>query len=149
MYKYKAIDGKGKIRHGSIEADNLLDLEQRLGGMGIDLISYAEKKPSLFNFRTKGVSRKELINFTFQMQQLTKSGVSILDGLADLKDSLPDGRMKEVLMGLVDEIQGGKTFSQSLAEFPDIFDTVYVTLVQVGEESGRISEVLHDQLRLI
>ena len=144
MFRYKAIDASGKIRNDSIEADNLLDLEQRLSGMGMDLINYKEKSASLFKFKTKSVPRKELINFTFQMQQLTKSGVSILDGLGDLRDSLPNGRMKEVLSGLVDEIQGGKTFSGALSEFPEIFDTVYITLVKVGEETGRISEVLND-----
>ena len=144
VYKYKAIDNSGKMRHGNLEADNLLDLEQRLGGMGLDLITFKEVKPSLFNLRSKGVTRQDLINFTFQMQQLTKSGVSILDGLGDLKDSLADSRMKEVLMGLIDEIQGGKTFSGALQEFPDIFDSVYVTLVQVGEESGRLPDVLKD-----
>ncbi|MCW9047268.1 MAG: type II secretion system F family protein [Gammaproteobacteria bacterium] len=144
MYRYKAIDSTGKVRNDSIEADNLLDLEQRLSGMGMDLINYKEKSASLFDFKTKSVPRKELINFTFQMQQLTKSGVSILDGLGDLRDSLTNGRMKEVLSGLVDEIKGGKTFSGALSEFPEIFDTVYITLVQVGEETGRISEVLND-----
>lgn len=144
VYKYKAIDNSGKIRHGNVEADNLLDLEQRLSGMGLDLINFKEVKPGLFSFKSKGITRQDLINFTFQMQQLTKSGVSILDGLADLKDSLPDSRMKEVLMGLIDEIQGGKTFSSALQEFPEIFDSVYVTLVQVGEESGRLPDVLKD-----
>jgi len=144
MYRYKAIDAVGKVRNDSIEADNLLDLEQRLSGMGMDLINYKEQGASLFDFKTKRIPRKELINFTFQMQQLTKSGVSILDGLADLRDSLPNGRMKEVLSGLVDEIKGGKTFSGALSEFPEIFDTVYITLVQVGEETGRIAEVLND-----
>jgi type IV pilus assembly protein PilC len=144
VYKYKAIDNSGKIRHGNVEADNLLDLEQRLGGMGLDLITFKEVKPGLLSFKSKGITRQDLINFTFQMQQLTKSGVSILDGLADLKDSLDDSRMKEILMGLIDEIQGGKTFSGALQEFPQIFDSVYVTLVQVGEESGRLPDVLKD-----
>lgn len=143
-YKYKAIDARGKIRNDVIEAENLLDLEQRLSGMGMDLINFKEKKDSLFKFKSKGINRKELINFTFQMQQLTKAGVSILDGLDDLKNSVPEGRLKEVLSGLVDEIQGGKTFSGALGEFPEVFDTVYITLMRVGEESGRISEVLHD-----
>jgi len=144
MYKYKAIDALGKIKTDRIEAENLLDLEQRLKGMGLDLINFKESKDSIFTLKRKKISRKELINFSFQMQQLTKSGVSILDGLKDLKDTVEAGRMQEVLAGLVDEIEGGKTFSQALGEFPDIFDTVYITLVRVGEESGRISEVLHD-----
>ena len=144
MYRYKAIDVAGKVRNDSIEADNLLDLEQRLSGMGMDLINYKEQSPRLFNFKTKGIPRRELINFTFQMQQLTKSGVSILEGLGDLRDSVPNGRMKEVLSGLIDEIQGGKTFSGALSEFPEIFDTVYIALVKVGEETGRIAEVMND-----
>jgi len=144
IYKYKAIDARGKTRTDKIEADNLLDLEQRLRGMGLDLINFKESRDSLFAFKSKKISRKELINFSFQMQQLTKSGVSILDGLHDLKETVEPGRLQEVLSGLVEEIEGGKTFSQALAEFPDIFDTVYITLIRVGEESGRISEVLHD-----
>jgi len=144
LFKYKAIDASGKIRHDSIEADNVLDLEQRLSGMGMDLINYKEKSQHFINFKNKGISRRELINFTFQMQQLTKSGVSILEGLGDLRDSIPNGRMREVLSGIGDEIKGGKTFSEALAEFPEIFDTVYITLVKVGEETGRIPEVLHD-----
>ena len=144
MYKYKAVDASGKIRNDSLEADNLLDLEQRLSGMGMDLINFKEKSSSLFDFKKRGIPRKELINFTFQMQQLTKSGVSILDGLGDLRDSVPNGRMREVLSGLSDEIKGGKTFSGALSEFPEIFDTVYIALIKVGEETGRISEVLYD-----
>ena len=144
MYKYKAVDASGKIRNDSLEADNLLDLEQRLSGMGMDLINFKEKSTSIFDFKKRGIPRKELINFTFQMQQLTKSGVSILDGLGDLRDSVPNGRMREVLSGLSDEIKGGKTFSGALSEFPEIFDTVYIALIKVGEETGRISEVLYD-----
>jgi len=83
------------------------------------------------------------------MQQLTKSGVSILDGLGDLKDSIPNGRMKEVLSGIIDEIQGGKNFSEALSEFPEIFDTVYIALVKVGEETGRISEVMNDMAKTL
>jgi len=144
LYKYKAIDVAGKVRQDSIEADNVLDLEQRLSSMGMDLINYKEKNNHLFDFKSRNIPRRELINFTFQMQQLTKSGVSILDGLVDLKDSIPNGRMREALSGIIDEIKGGKTFSEALAEFPQIFDVVYIALVKVGEETGRISEVMHD-----
>lgn len=144
MYKYKAMDTEGRIRYNSLEADNLLELEQRLGGMGLDLITCKEQKKSLFEFRSKKISRQDLINFSFLMQQLTKSGVTILDGLNDLKETVPPGRMQEVISGLIEEIKGGKTFSGALSEFPEVFDHVYITLVRVGEESGRISEVLHD-----
>ena len=145
-FKYKAVDREGKLRTDSIEADNPLELEQRLSNMGFDLINFREKKPSSFSFERKraGITRKDLINYTFQMEQLTRAGVPIIEGLADLRDSMPDGRLKDVLAAVIDEIQGGKTFSSALADHPSVFDNVYVTLVRVGEESGRLSEVLLD-----
>ncbi|MDH5473438.1 MAG: type II secretion system F family protein [Gammaproteobacteria bacterium] len=143
-FKYRAIDSSGKIRSDCLEAENLLELEQRINSMGLELINYKVQKPGLFGARNKSIKRQDLINFTFQMEQLTKSGVSILEGLADLRDSLPEGRMHEVLSSVISEIEGGKTFSQALNCFPGIFDSVYVTLVRVGEESGRLSDVLKD-----
>jgi type IV pilus assembly protein PilC len=144
LYKYKAIDNRGKIRKDYIKAENALDLEQRLSGMNLDLISFIIKK-SYFNFTScRGITRKELINFTFQIQQLSKSGVGILDALIDLRDSLPSMHIKEVLSGIVDEIRGGKTFSDALSQFPNIFDSVYVSLIKVGEETGCLPTVMSD-----
>ena len=125
-FKYKAIDQQGHIRNDVIEADNVLELEQRLSSMGFDLITCKEKKSMGFGLqrRVGGVTRKDLINFTFQMQQMTSAGVPILEGLADLRDSLPTGQLKDVLAAVIDDIQGGKTFSASLAEHPATFDNV-------------------------
>ena len=144
LIQYKAIDEFGKIHNDSILIENTPELEQRLNVMGLELINFREKKESFLSFKSKKVPRSELINFSFQMQQLTKSGVSILDGLHDLKETVTDGRMKEVISSIIVEIEGGKTLSQSLETFPDVFDNIYVTLIKVGEQSGNISEVFYD-----
>jgi len=144
LYSYKAIDEAGKIRRDYLEAENEAELEQRLNIMGLELVQCKEREYKTSLFAKKSPPRQEIINFSFQMQQLTRSGVSILDGLHDLKDSLNEGMMKEVLASLISSIEGGKTFSQALSEHPEVFDTVYVTLVQVGEETGNISVVLQD-----
>lgn len=146
LYKYKAIDQQGQMRSDVIEADNPLELEQRLQSMGFDLIRFKEQKGRHLNvkLRRKSVSRPDLINFAFDMEQLTRSGVPILEGLKDLRDSMVNFHFKEILTSVIDDIQGGKTFSQSLEVHPQVFDKVFITLVKVGEESGRLSEVLHD-----
>jgi type IV pilus assembly protein PilC len=138
------MDEFGKIHNDSIVIENIPELEKRLNVMGLELINFKEKKKSFLTFRSRKVPRSELINFSFQMQQLTKSGVSILDGLQDIKDTVTESRMKEVIASIIVEIEGGKTLSQALESFPDIFDNVYITLVKVGEESGNISEVFFD-----
>ena len=124
--------------------ENIPELEKRLDVMGLELINFKEKKESFLGFKSKKVPRNELINFSFQMQQLTKSGVSILEGLHDIKDTVTDTRMRQVISTVIVEIEGGKTLSQALEQFPEIFDHVYITLIKVGEESGNISEVFYD-----
>jgi type IV pilus assembly protein PilC len=51
-------------------------------------------------------------------------------------------RFREVVSGLIESIEGGKNLSQSLAEFPEVFSKVFVSLVRSGEQTGRLPEVL-------
>lgn len=142
--EYKAIDEYGKLHNDSVIIENIPELEQRLRVMGLELINFKEKKESIFSFKSKKIPRAELITFSFLMQQLTKSGVSILDGLTDIKETLAEGRMKQIISYIIVEIEGGKTLSQALEIFPEVFDHIYITLIKVGEESGNISEVFND-----
>ncbi len=122
-----------------------MELEKRLGTMGFDLLSYKEQgKVGKNAFRSKTITRRELINFTFHIEQLIKSGVPLIDSLQDIRDSLDYSHFTDVLQTIIDDIEGGKTMSLALAEHPLIFDKVYVTLVRVGEETGQLAEVLHD-----
>ncbi len=122
-----------------------MELEKRLGSMGFDLLSYKEhSKAAKQAFRSKSISRRELINFTFHIEQLIKSGVPLIDSLKDIRDSIDYSHFTDVLQTIIDDIEGGKTLSLALAEHPAIFDNVYVTLVRVGEETGQLAVVLKD-----
>ena len=144
-YKFRTIDAAGKIRSDTMVASNPMELEKRLGSMGFDLLSYKEQsKITSSALRSKAISRRELINFTFHIEQLIKSGVPLIDSLKDIRDSIDYSHFTDVLQTIIDDIEGGKTLSLALAEHPVIFDKVYVTLVRVGEETGQLSEVLKD-----
>ena len=144
-YKFRTIDARGKVRSDTMVASNPMELEKRLGSMGFDLLSYKEhSNVSRSILQKKTISRRDLINFTFHVEQMTKSGVPLLDSLKDIRDSLDYSHFTDVLQTVIDDIEGGKTFSLALAEHPQIFDKVYVTLVKVGEETGNLSEVLKD-----
>jgi type IV pilus assembly protein PilC len=144
-YKFRTIDAGGKIRNDTMVASNPMELEKRLGSMGFDLLSYKEQsKVAKSAFRSKSISRRELINFTFHIEQLIKSGVPLIDSLKDIRDSIDYSHFTDVLQTVIDDIEGGKTLSLALAEHPAIFDRVYVTLVRVGEETGQLAEVLKD-----
>ena len=126
-------------------ASNPMELEKRLGSMGFDLLSYKEQSRVRRNaFHRKTISRRELINFTFHIEQLIKSGVPLIDSLKDIRDSLEYSHFTDVLQTIIDDIEGGKTLSLALADHPAIFDKVYVTLVRIGEQTGQLAEVLKD-----
>ncbi len=144
-YKFKTIDTAGKIRSDTMVASNPMELEKRLSNMGFDLLSFKEQsKAAKSAFHSKKISRRELINFTFHVEQLVKSGVPLIDSLKDIRDSIEYSPFTDVLQTVIEDIEGGKTLSLALAEHPIIFDKVYVTLVRVGEETGLLAEVLKD-----
>ena len=142
LYSYRAIDARGARRRGRIEAANLLDLEQRLARMGLDLVRGARSRAAARLAGRVSVKRRELIDFCFHLQQLAQAGVPIVESLADLRDSADGPGLRDVVAGLVEAIEGGRSLSQALADFPQTFDRVFVSLVRSGEQSGRLPEVL-------
>ena len=142
LFTYKAIDSQGKSVLGRVDALNLFDLEQRLVRMGLDLVSGAPSRSQTRLIGGGTVKRQDLINFCFHLEQLASSGVPIVEGLVDLRDSVENLRFREVVGGLVETIEGGKSLSQALADYPEVFSKVMVSLVRSGEQTGKLSDVL-------
>ena len=144
LYKYKAIDATGKFISGSLDAGNSNDLEMRLEKMELDLVTFKQKDPGADLLGRNKIGRRDLINFSFYLEQLTRAGVPILEGLADLRDGEENPTFRDIITGVIEAIEGGNSFSQALELYPKIFDNVFVSLIRVGERSGKMSEVLVD-----
>ncbi|HEY5762249.1 MAG TPA: type II secretion system F family protein [Rhodocyclaceae bacterium] len=140
LFDYKAVAPDGRMVFGRIDALNMIDLEMRLKRMELDFVS---GKPIKTHGLLGGkIPRRELINFCFHLEQLTRAGVPILEGLADLRDSIENPRFREVVASLIESIEGGATLSQAMGSHRKVFDKVFVSLVRAGEATGRLSEVL-------
>jgi len=124
-----------------LDAVNESDLENRLARMGMDLIraKLVQEKKSLFT--NNDIRRIDLINFCFHMEQLTRSGVSIIDGLVDLRDSVEQAGFRRVIAEIIEDIESGKKLSEALAEHPSVFDEMFFNLIAAGEESGQLPDV--------
>lgn len=144
LYKYKAIDDDGKSVTGSLDAANISDLEIRLEKMNLNLLTYKQKEAGADPFGRFKVERRDLINFSFHLEQLSRSGVPILEGLADLREGEENPSFRDVIAGVIEAIEGGKSFSEALILYPTVFDLVFTNLIKVGEKSGQMSEVLSD-----
>jgi type IV pilus assembly protein PilC len=141
LFTYKAVDEQGRNVVGRAEAVNVFDLEQRLARMGLDLVVGG---PSTQRTRFMGgrLARQDLINFCFHLEQLAGAGVPVIEGLVDLRESIENQRFREVVSGLVESIEGGKNLSSALADYPEVFSKVFVSLVRSGEQTGKLPEVL-------
>lgn len=145
LYAYKAMNTQGRMVLGRLEAINLIDLEMRLKRMDLDFINGDPVKQGGLMNRGK-ITRQELINFCFHLEQLARAGVALIESLTDLRDTVDNPRFREILAGMIESIEGGKTLSQAMAEHPQTFDEVIVSLIRSGEETGALPQVLANLL---
>lgn len=141
-YLYKAMDAAGELVPGNMEAANVPDLELRLGRMGLDLIDYTVTRTRKLALGRRKVTRTDLINFCFHLEQMTGAGVPVLEGLGDLRDSMEQHpRFREIITSLIESIEGGRQLSQAMQAHPEVFDRTFTSLVHAGEQSGRLADV--------
>jgi type IV pilus assembly protein PilC len=142
LFTYKAVDTRGKTMLGQVDAMNIVDLELRLKRMGLDLVRGGPTRHGGSLLRSGAIKRPELINFCFHMEQLIGAGVPLVESLIDLRDSMENARFREVISGVVESIQGGQRMSLALAQYPQIFNSVFTSLIRTGEDTGKLPEVL-------
>lgn len=146
-FLYRAMTQSGEIVPGDMDALNVPDLELRLSRMDLDLIDFRaarQRRLPLGAAGRRAITRRDLINFCFHMEQMASAGVPILDALNDLRDSMDHLRLREIITDLIEKIEGGLQLSDALAGYPDVFDPTFTSLVRAGEESGKVNEVFRD-----
>ena len=136
-YKYSAANDDGRKISGSIVADNPLDLEMRLKNIGLDLMDYRQEKIKKGGGKIK---MQDLIVFCLHLEQLDRAGVPINDALADVRDATENPRLKDVITGLYESLRAGQLLSEAMANYPEVFDNVFIGLVQTGEKTGNLDE---------
>lgn len=143
-FQYKAVDRDGQGTRGRLDATNEIDLELRLKKMGLDLITAKPLARNNPGIGSGSITRLDLITFCFDMEQVSRAGIPLIDGLRDLRDGMENPRFREVLAAVLEDIEGGKTLSQALATFPSVFSGIFVSLIRAGELSGTLTEVFEN-----
>ena len=91
------------------------------------------------------IPRREILDFCFQLEQLTRAGLPLLDGLEDIGKNIEHPAFRAIVSETARDIAGGQTLAQALAQHPAAFDAVFVSLVSAGERCGRLPEILANQ----
>lgn len=144
LMRYKAVDERGRVRRGRMEAANEADLDARLRRMGLDLVEGAPAPAgrAWSLGLAPRINRGQLINFCFHLEQLLAASVPVPEALADLRDSVKGFHLRQVLTAMVEAVHGGANLSEAMARHPEAFDPVTVNLVRAGESSGELPALL-------
>lgn len=140
-FQYVALGTAGNLVRGEQTADSQEDLQARLARLDLELIS-AKVPRKGFQLRARSLPTRDLINVLIHLQTLSQAGVPLIESLTDLRDSSDAATVKNFAADLVDRIEAGSTLSQAMAQSPWPVDVVIVSLVQTGEATGKLPEVL-------
>lgn len=140
-YSYKAIDRNGNKVSGHYNASGMEDLESSLEKHGLDLLSAKPGGKSWSLFPQKSISRRDLIIFFIDLEQMAIAGIPIVDSLHEIRDSASTPAIREVTTNLVDAISHGETLSEAMANYPKVFNEMMVKLIIAGEKTGNMGHI--------
>lgn len=144
-YFYRAVDINKKEYSGYFSAKNKEDLKVRLCAAGLFLTrakSVSERSPQAFFSVTGRVSVNELTSFCRQFAAMTASGVSVVDGLGALSRQPYSKFFRRVIERVLEDVKIGNSLSAAMAKHKRAFPDFFTGMISVGEESGRLDEIL-------
>jgi len=151
-YLYEAMDQTGQEIKDELEAASEEEAQATIRQMGYYVTKLSVKRarktgPSKAKKRGKtftlgGVNSKQLTSFTRQLSILQDAGMPVLRSLKILESQAKPGAMKNTLIDVCDEIEGGATLSEAMSKSPKVFDRLYVNMIKAGEAGGALEVIL-------
>lgn len=143
-FTYTATTKEGKTIQGSAEVINREALISLLGKQGAKpLIIKADNKTGSNKYkRASKVKLKDLVVFTRQLSTMITAGVPLTRGLSTLQQQTDNKYFKEVVGGIMKDVEGGIALGDALAKYPKVFSEVYINMVRAGEAGGILDEIL-------
>ncbi|MBF0625101.1 MAG: type II secretion system F family protein [Magnetococcales bacterium] len=144
-FRYTGRGADGKPIKGTIVASNADTLVDQLINRGIEPLEIQEIKESGGGQLTIALFEEwpttdDLILFARQMYTLSKSGVSLVRSFQGLAESTHNRKLVEAMREIVDDLQAGRDLSAAMAEHPKIFDQLFLRMIRIGEETGRMDD---------
>jgi|SwirhisoilCB1_FD_contig_71_907202_length_1600_multi_2_in_0_out_0_1 type IV pilus assembly protein PilC len=160
MYAYEAMNSSGQEVKDEVEATSSEEAIAKIRGKGYFPTKVREKAGKKKASKKKeadetvltpkrkmpisigGVPRKQLVSFTRQLSTLQDAGLPILRSLQILEQQQKPGLLKAIIGGVADEVEGGGTLSDAMANYPKAFDKLYVNMINAGEAGGVLDIIL-------
>lgn len=147
---YKAKKASGEIYKGEKDADDRYQLYKILKESGDEVIDVDEKSAKGFSLNNititvpflHRIKQQDKINFARNLGSMISAGLSMSRALNVMERQAKSKELKKILVSLQNDISGGKTLSQAMSQFKDVFSSLFISMVAAGEQSGTLSESL-------
>jgi general secretion pathway protein F len=146
-FRYRALTQNGEIVNGSLAAANALEVAQRIEFLGLFPIETTVEEGAggggQFSLASFSAPREQDVTiFTRDLALLLKAGARLDDGLELLAGDKDIGKLRSVVGKIRAAVLSGESFAEAIGHHPTLFSPLYIALVQVGETSGKLTQIL-------
>ncbi len=146
-FQFKGRSNNGQLVDGEIEGASSSAVAGLLMERGVIPISVVEKKVKVDviaqiqeKLNLYKISIEELLMFTRQMAALIKSGIPITRAIAGILESIENPLLIKALRDILEQLESGRSLSIACARHPKVFSNLYISMIQVGENTGKLEE---------
>jgi type II secretory pathway component PulF len=148
FFTYKAIDNNGEVVNGQIEGTDLDLVYNNIAASGLHILNIRQSS-NLSNLYLKkaqswGIKGKDIIEFANNLSVMLRAGLPLITSISDIAETLENKKFRSKLLDIKSSIELGSSFSIALSQHQDLFPDIFINLISVGEETGRLDESLTD-----
>ncbi len=146
-YKYIARDVAGQRKEGVRQAASTGDVlswlrEQGYTPVSVDALQEVVKRQRTPRGRRKRIKSADLAALCWQLTTMVEGGITITSALETISDDIDNICLQQILKQVLEKMHRGQPFSESLAEFPKVFNQLAIAMVMAGETSGALPKTL-------
>lgn len=141
-YIWEGVNPVGESCCGILEAGSIeiAKIDLRNQGIFISRVSM-KRRPPLTGYK-KSIKHHDIALFSRQLATLIEAGIPLTQGLDIIIKGLNNQQMQRLVHMLKLRLEGGFTFAEALAQYPQYFNTLYCNLINAGEKSGNMDKIL-------
>ncbi len=147
IYEYRGLTKDGKSTKGVVDAENMRAARSKLKKDGVFVTEVKDRKKQgggrkKVQTRGRKVPIRELSLMTRQLATLFRANIPLVDALTAVSEQVENPTLSEAIADCKNMVNEGSTLAKSIAKYPNIFDNIYVCMVDAGEASGSLEVIL-------
>jgi type IV pilus assembly protein PilC len=144
-YAFKALDLAGSPTKGEVEANDKQAVASQLRTKGLIVVDIEEQQAANAGdilARFKRIKADELVIASRQLATMVQSGMSLLRALYVIEEQTENDKLRDIWIEVRQDVEAGLALSDALKRHPEVFNDLYVAMVEAGETGGILDQTL-------